>query len=46
MVAGIAGWLVCLSLVQEGLHEVAAEQAKARNDFDGEATAVAEGGAR
>ena len=46
IVAGIAGWIVCLSLVQEGLHEVAAEQAKARDDLSDEATAVTEGGVR
>ena len=28
---GIVGWFVCLSLVQEGLHEIAAEQHEVRN---------------
>ena len=46
IVVGIAGWIVCLSLVQEGLHEVAAEQIKARNDSGYEAMEAAEGGAQ
>lgn len=30
LLIGLVGWFVCLSLVQEGLHEIAAEQAEAR----------------
>ena len=30
LLVGAIGWFVCLSLVQEGLHEVAAEQAEAK----------------
>ena len=46
IIVGIAGWIVCLSLVQEGLHEVAAEQAKVREESGNEAAPVAEGGAQ
>ncbi len=31
LLVGVVGWFVCLSLVQEGLHEIAAEQAEAKN---------------
>ena len=31
---GAVGWFVCLSLVQEGLHEIAAEQVEARGDVN------------
>lgn len=30
LLVGVVGWSVCLSLVQEGLHEIAAEQSEAR----------------
>ena len=30
LLVGVVGWFVCLSLVQEGLHEIAAEQLEAR----------------
>lgn len=30
LLVGVVGWFVCLSLVQEGLHEIATEQAEAR----------------
>ena len=43
VVVGIVGWIVCLSLVQEGLREVAAEQAGARKNA---AASAAEGGAQ
>ena len=46
IVAGIAGWIVCLSLVQEGLHEVAAEQVEARKALESDAATSAEGGAQ
>ena len=46
IIAGIAGWIVCLSLVQEGLHEVAAEQVEARKNLESGAAIVAEGGAQ
>ncbi|MBR3087259.1 MAG: PrsW family intramembrane metalloprotease [Kiritimatiellae bacterium] len=45
ILVGVAGWFVCLSLVQEGLHEVAAEQAEARNAIGNGAADAAEGGA-
>lgn len=35
LLVGAAGWFVCLSLVQEGLHEVATEQAETRNAANG-----------
>lgn len=31
LVVGALGWFVCLSLVQEGLHEIVAEQSEAKN---------------
>jgi RsiW-degrading membrane proteinase PrsW (M82 family) len=43
---GVAAWFVCFSLVQEGLHEVAAEQAEARRTLESNAAATAEGGAQ
>ncbi len=46
IIAGIAGWIVCLSLVQEGLHEVAAEQAEAKKALGSDAATAAEGGAQ
>ena len=30
LLVGVVGWFVCLSLVQEGLHEIAAEQSEVR----------------
>lgn len=30
LLVGAVGWFVCLSLVQEGLHEIASEQVEAR----------------
>ncbi|MBQ9432053.1 MAG: PrsW family intramembrane metalloprotease [Kiritimatiellae bacterium] len=35
MLVGIVGWFVCLSLVQEGLHEVAGEKADAMARYSG-----------
>ena len=46
IVAGVIGWFVCLSLVQEGLHEVAAEQANAMENVEDGAATASEGGAR
>ena len=34
LIVGAVGWFVCLSLVQEGLHEIAAEQVEARGDVN------------
>ena len=31
ILVGVVGWFICLSLVQEGLHEIAAEQSEARD---------------
>jgi len=45
ILVGIAGWFVCFSLVQEGLHEIAAEQAEARKASERNGT-VSEGGAQ
>ena len=46
LLIGLVGWFVCLSLVQEGLHEIAAEQAEAREaSVEGaDANANVEGG--
>lgn len=44
IIVGVAGWFVCLSLVQEGLHEVAAEQAEARKLLGESSAMAAEGG--
>lgn len=45
IIVGITGWIVCLSLVQEGLHEVAAEQAMIRSESDANVAVATEGGA-
>ena len=34
LLVGIVGWFVCLSLVQEGLHEIAEEQSEAKSQTD------------
>ena len=44
IITGIAGWYVCLSLVQEGLHEVAAEQAESRQAITDSAASAGQGG--
>ena len=44
ILVGAAGWFVCISLVQEGLHEVAEEQAGATKVL--ESYVAAEGGAQ
>lgn len=41
LLAGAVGWFVCLSLVQEGLHEIAEEQAEAVRQVDLEAENLA-----
>ena len=43
LIVGAAGWFVCLSLVQEGLHEIATEQAVAKKAADSNAATAAEG---
>jgi hypothetical protein len=35
ILVGAVGWYVCLSLVQEGLHEIAVEQSEARDQKEG-----------
>ena len=46
ILVGVVGWFVCLSLVQEGLHEIAAEQTEAMEALaaGADANAKAEGG--
>lgn len=44
IIVGVAGWFVCLSLVQEGLHEIAAEQAAARKGLESNTETAVEGG--
>ena len=34
LLVGVVGWFVCLSLVQEGLHEIVVEQSEARGGQD------------
>lgn len=43
IVVGIVGWFVCLSLVQEGLHEIASEQHGARAFSEGGAASEKKG---
>ena len=38
VLVGAVGWYVCLSLVQEGLHEIAVEQTGARGQKEGHGT--------
>lgn len=38
LLVGVVGWFVCLSLVQEGLHEIAVEQTGARGQKEGHGT--------
>lgn len=42
LLVGVVGWLVCLSLVQEGLHEIATEQSEAIGRQEQEVEAGAE----
>lgn len=51
LLVGAVGWFVCLSLVQEGLREIAVEQAETRVELDdhgdgGSSEGVEEGGVR
>jgi RsiW-degrading membrane proteinase PrsW (M82 family) len=46
LLVGAAGWFVCLSLVQEGLHEVAAEQLERKEALEENAARAAKGGAQ
>lgn len=46
LLVGVVGWFVCLSLVQEGLHEIAAEQAEAKGTLIESADGSTEGGAK
>jgi len=44
LVVGAVGWFVCLSLVQEGLHEIAIEQSRLRAEQDCSAKDDEDGG--
>ena len=46
LLVGAVGWFVCLSLVQEGLHEVAAEQLERKEAVEENAARAAKGGAQ
>ena len=46
VVVGFVGWFVCISLIQEGLHEIAGEQMEAKRRVVEETTSPLEGEAK